>query len=87
MLFGPKSRIHHGKLPERVTDVKLSKTLTITDSVTQSGRRETGRRRQTWLSREDRLLALHAGTDRDGAALPHRVPKYLNIKDPLLPPK
>ncbi len=67
-----------------VTDVKLRKTLTMYRLSEHSLAVETGRRRQTWLSREDRLCS-HAGSDGDGAALPHRVPKYTDIRDQYYP--
>ncbi len=69
-----------------VTDVKLSKTLTMYRLSEHSLAVETGRRRQTWLSREDRLcshcmlglteMELHFLTE---------CPKYLNIKDHYYP--
>ncbi len=59
-----------------VTDVKLSKTLTMY-RLSEHSLAVEDRPAQTdlALSWGQTLLALHAGTDRDRAALPHRVPK------------
>jgi len=65
-----------------VTDVKLSKTLTMYRLSEHSLAVETGRRRQTWLSREDRLCShCMLGLTETELHFLTECPKYLNIKD------
>ncbi len=76
MLFGPKSRIHHGKLPERREWCETQENIDdVQIQWTQSGRRDGPAQTDLALSWGQTLLALHAGSDGDRAALPHRVPK------------
>ncbi len=69
-----------------VTDVKLSKTLTMYRLSEHSLAVETGRRRQTWLSREDRLCShCMLGLTETELHFLTECPKYLNIKDHYYP--
>ena len=57
MLFGPKQRLHSGRIPDHCDWPNLRKALTMYRLSEHSLAIEKGRRRQTWLSREDRLRA------------------------------
>ncbi len=69
-----------------VTDVKLSKTLTMYRLSEHSLAVETGRRRQTWLSREDRLCShCMLGLTETELHFLTECPKYLTLKTTTTP--
>ncbi len=74
MLFGPKSRVHHGKLPEHSEWCETQENIDdVQTQRAQSGRRDGPAQTDLALSWGQNLLPVHAGRDRDRAALPHRV--------------
>ncbi len=69
-----------------VSDVKLRKTLTMYRLSEHSLAVETGRRRQTWLSREDRLCShCMLGVTETELHFLTECPKYTDIRDHYYP--